>query len=168
MCLIYNSSSQAKCQHYLSAFISINTLCVIFSSIGRDGIVNDFGRRLENLREKNGYTKKEISYKLGFTANVYGSYERGDRRPSLETIIKLAELYDVSLDYLIRGKEYQNETTSSKNTSELELLIRYFNNAGFKHPYVLQLEKWEYLNEADFQELSNHFEWVVNKAKKRE
>lgn len=47
-----------------------------------------FGLRLENLREKHGYSKVEISSKLGFSANVYGSYEREARRPSLETVVK--------------------------------------------------------------------------------
>lgn len=130
--------------------------------------MDNFGERLKNLREKSGYTKKEISHKLDFTANVYGSYERGDRRPSLETIIKLADMYDVSLDYLIRGKEYQSESTSNKEISKLETLICYFINAGFEHPYFLQLAKWKHLNEADLKELIDHFEWVVNKAKKRE
>lgn len=128
-------------------------------------MMKDFGKRLENLREKNGFTKKEISFKLGFTANVYGSYERGDRRPSLETIIKLADLYDVSLDYLIRGKEYQSQNTSNIDTSKLERLIHYFINAGFEYPYFLQLEKWDHLKEEDLREISNHFDWVVEKAR---
>ncbi|WP_077601595.1 helix-turn-helix domain-containing protein [Oceanobacillus sojae] len=68
-----------------------------------------FGLRLQNLREKYDYSKTEMSSKLGFTDNVYGSYERGDRRPSLETIIELADIFDVSIDYLIRGKEYQSK-----------------------------------------------------------
>ncbi|WP_052400631.1 helix-turn-helix domain-containing protein [Oceanobacillus jeddahense] len=67
-----------------------------------------FGLRLENLREKHGYSRVEISYKLGFSQNVYGSYEREKRRPSLETIIKLADIFGVSLDYLIRGEEYHS------------------------------------------------------------
>ncbi|WP_339234535.1 helix-turn-helix transcriptional regulator [Oceanobacillus sp. FSL W7-1281] len=66
-----------------------------------------FGLRLENLRDKYDYSKTEISSKLGFTDNVYGSYEREDRRPSFETVIKLADIFDVSIDYLIRGEEYQ-------------------------------------------------------------
>ncbi|WP_080873430.1 helix-turn-helix domain-containing protein [Oceanobacillus timonensis] len=65
-----------------------------------------FGMRLENLRDKHGYSKVEISYKLGFSQNVYGSYERETRRPTFETMIKLADIYGVSLDYLIRGDEY--------------------------------------------------------------
>lgn len=66
--------------------------------------MDKFGHRLENLREKIGYTKKEVSFKLGFSQNVYGAYEREDRRPSIETLVKIAKLYNVSLDYLITGK----------------------------------------------------------------
>src|SRR5690625_6088076 len=68
-----------------------------------------FGLRLESLREKYGSTKKALSLKLGFTPNVYGSYEREERRPSLETLVKLAEIYNDSLDYLIRGMEHTKE-----------------------------------------------------------
>ena len=64
-----------------------------------------FGARLEGLRLKTGRTKKDISFMLGFSANVYGTYERGKRRPSLESIVKLADLFGVSLDYLMAGKE---------------------------------------------------------------
>lgn len=127
--------------------------------------MNGFGWRLENLREKSGYTKRDISLLLGFTANVYGSYERGDRRPALETIIKLADIYGVSLDYLIRGEEYQQGTDCTTNQKKFQALIHYFRNAGIEKPYFLQLEKWRLLNEYDLMEINNHFEWVVHKAR---
>lgn len=66
------------------------------------------GWRLENLREESGYTQKEVSYKLGFSSNVYGTYEREERQPAYETLAELADLYNVSLDYLIRGNESRN------------------------------------------------------------
>jgi|SRR5699024_429439 len=127
-----------------------------------------FGWRLENLREKSGYTKRDISLLLGFTANVYGSYEREDRRPALETIIKLADIYDVSLDYLIRGEEYQQSDVDISNQQKLQTVIDYFINAGIDKPYFLQLEKWRSLNKCDLMEISNHFEWVVHKARAQE
>lgn len=126
-----------------------------------------FGWRLENLREKTGYTKKEISLKLGFTANVYGAYERGERRPTLETLIKLADIYDVSLDYLIRGEEYQQKNGVTKNEEKLQSVIHYFAKMKIDDPYFLQLHKWYLLNHEDIKELSHHFEWVVQKAKNR-
>lgn len=87
-----------------------------------------FELRLENLREKHGYSKKEMSSKLGFTNNVYGSYERGVRRPSLETTIKLADIYDVSIDYLIRGEKYKsNDTNMPEDLTQLLQTIKDLN-----------------------------------------
>lgn len=66
------------------------------------------GLCLQNLREKYNYSRIEISTMLGFSKNVYGSYEREARTPSLETMIKLADIFEVSIDYLIRGEAYQS------------------------------------------------------------
>lgn len=126
-------------------------------------MMKDFGLRLENLREKCGYMKYEVSEKLGFTANVYGSYEREERRPTMETLIQLADLYNVSLDYLIRGKEYTRD--QNKNVEILQELITYFEELEMKEPYILEIEKWKSLSKADIKELTNHFEWIVTRAK---
>lgn len=79
-------------------------------------MVNGLGLRLENLRDQAGYSQKEISSKLGFSNNTYGQYEREERTPSIGTLIELAEFYDVSLDYLLRGEEYkENEYNLTKD-----------------------------------------------------
>lgn len=78
---------------------------VAFSEKGSGVIMEGFGLRLENLREKAGYSKKELSRLLDYTDNVYGHYERGERSPTLETIVKLAELLDTSPNELILGKK---------------------------------------------------------------
>lgn len=121
--------------------------------------------RLAKLREESGLSKKEISMKLGFTANVFGTYEREERRPTLETLVKMADFFHVSLDYLIRGQEYQYQNNAFNNDIH-SLVIRELMDKGIK-PYFLQDEKWKLLSEADIQELENHFEWVVNKAEMR-
>lgn len=124
-----------------------------------------FGLRLENLREKYGYSKRDVSLKLGFTPNVYGSYERETRRPTLETIIKLADIYSVSLDYLIRGTEYQKDTIDNSNQKKVEDLLKVFAEKGIKHSPIFQPEKWSILNSDDIMEINNHFDWVVYKSK---
>jgi|SRR5690625_78277 len=126
--------------------------------------MKQFGLRLENLREKYGYTKKELSLKLGFTPNVYGSYEREERRPSLETLVKLAEIYNVSLDYLIRGMEHTKE--AKEEIKVVYEVLALFEENNIKHPYILALDKWKTLSEDDLIELTNHFEWVVEKRKR--
>lgn len=124
-----------------------------------------FGLRLENLREKYGYSKRDVSIMLGFTANVYGSYEREERRPALETIIKLADIFNVSLDYLIRGQEYQQNTEDLSNVQKVQDLLKIFSEKGINDPYILQLEKWSVLDHDDIKELHNHFEWVVHRSR---
>ncbi|MFC4023538.1 helix-turn-helix domain-containing protein [Oceanobacillus longus] len=130
--------------------------------------MDGFGRRLENLREKHGYSKKEISSKLGFHDNTYGQYEREERRPALETIMELAEIYHVDIDYLIQGEKSDNRTSDNSKAAKIEQLLNYFKNAGIEEPYFLQLEKWAKLDEEDLREITNHFEWIVHRASLRE
>ena len=46
-------------------------------------------------------TLREVASTIEMSLMAYAHYEHGDRQPSLETIIKLCELYGVSADYLI-------------------------------------------------------------------
>jgi len=126
--------------------------------------MESFGQRLENLRESLGYTKKDVSLKLDFTANVYGSYERGERRPSLETLIKLADMFETSLDYLIRGGHQSSPKNNSPFEDEIMHILKKYNITNFS---LLDLEKWETLSEKDIEEINNHFEWTVEKAKQK-
>lgn len=56
--------------------------------------------RLKDLREDEDKSQKEIAEVLNTSTAYYGAYEIGKRDIPLERAIKLAEYYDVSLDYL--------------------------------------------------------------------
>ncbi|GIN69579.1 hypothetical protein J14TS2_00540 [Bacillus sp. J14TS2] len=129
--------------------------------------MESFEQRLENLRDKKGYSKKEMSHKLGFTDNVYGSYERGERRPSFEALIKLADIFDVSLDFLIRGTEYKEDSNLTQYEKAVKDITNDLANKGIKSAYFLQSQKWAILSEEDVKELNDHFEWIVEKARMR-
>lgn len=58
-------------------------------------------RRLRDLREDSDMTQKQIATYLGIKQNVYSRYERGFQTIPLEHLIKLADLYNVSTDYLL-------------------------------------------------------------------
>ena len=62
-------------------------------------------RTLTELRLANGYTQLDVAAKLRVTYQSYQAYERGIAVPTLQNFIKLADLYDVSLDYLIGRKD---------------------------------------------------------------
>lgn len=64
--------------------------------------------KIEELRKANNLTKKELSKKLELQESTYGNYELHKRQIPVETLIKLADLYKVSLDYLV-GRQFKNE-----------------------------------------------------------
>ena len=57
--------------------------------------------RLRNLREDHDLTQKDVANVLSVSTRVYSNYECGDCEPSIESLIKLADYYKVSLDYLV-------------------------------------------------------------------
>jgi len=61
---------------------------------------------LKTLRLQYHYTQRFVADKLGITSQSYGAYELGLNEPSISNLIKLADLYDISLDELVGRKEY--------------------------------------------------------------
>lgn len=59
--------------------------------------------RLQKIRKKLKLSQEEIAIETGITYRAYTSYERGDRKPSFEFLIKLIEKYNVNLNWLIAG-----------------------------------------------------------------
>ena len=55
---------------------------------------------IRNLRIDSGYTQKQIGEHLGISQNTYSQYEIGILNYPVDVIIKLAQLYSVSTDYL--------------------------------------------------------------------
>ncbi len=66
-------------------------------------------RRIRNLREDNDLTQKQMGEILSCSQRVYSNYERGDLDIPTEILIKLADYYDVSVDYIL-------ERTNNKKT----------------------------------------------------
>ncbi len=56
--------------------------------------------RIRDLREDNDYTQKYVAKYLVCDQSLYSKYERGERPVPLEIMVKLAKLYDTSIDYL--------------------------------------------------------------------
>ena len=58
-------------------------------------------QRLRDLREDNDLTQESVGAILGIRQEVYSRYERGFQTIPLVHLIKLADYYDVSIDYLV-------------------------------------------------------------------
>lgn len=59
-----------------------------------------FPERLKQLRQKKGLTQQEIAELLGVKRNTYSDWENGKTEPNFEMVLKLADLFEVSLDWL--------------------------------------------------------------------
>lgn len=57
--------------------------------------------RIKNLREELNMTQQELADKLEGAKSTVAMYEKGNRKPSLEVLVKLSEIFDCSIDYLL-------------------------------------------------------------------
>lgn len=62
------------------------------------------GARIAALRHDAGWSQAELAQRLRVSTSAVGMYEQGRREPSIETVIALAELFEVSTDYLLTGR----------------------------------------------------------------
>lgn len=60
-----------------------------------------FPERLRTLRKENGLTAQYMADKLELSLRAYQFYESGKREPSLQTLVKIADILIVSTDYLL-------------------------------------------------------------------
>ena len=56
---------------------------------------------LKKLRKEKGYSQIAVQMKTGIEQALISKYERGERVPPTESLIRLAELYNVSIDYIL-------------------------------------------------------------------
>lgn len=78
----------------------------------------EFSERLKELRKKANFTQVEVAEKLGISQPAYASWERGVKKPTQENLVKIAQVLNVSVDYLVGNLEESDELDN------IELLFR--------------------------------------------
>lgn len=68
-----------------------------------------FINKLSELRAINEFSQTEMAKKLNISRQTYNNYERGTREPSFETLTSIAQIFNVSTDYLLG---YSPDTTN--------------------------------------------------------
>lgn len=73
-----------------------------------------FNKRLRAIRMQLGFTQQNMADKLDISLNAYQKYEQAERSPSLDCLVSIADIFDVSLDYLLCRDEFiQSHATSA-------------------------------------------------------
>jgi transcriptional regulator with XRE-family HTH domain len=80
------------------------------------------GERIRQLRQERRWTQAELGQKIGVHQKQVSSYERGVNVPSTEVLIKMAEVFDVTLDFLAFEAQGQ---PAKLNIQDRELLRRF-------------------------------------------
>ena len=62
------------------------------------------GARIAALRREAGLNQAELAQRLQVSPSAVGMYEQGRREPSADTLVAMAQLFGVSLDYLMTGQ----------------------------------------------------------------
>lgn len=81
-----------------------------------------FGNVLKSLRLDNKLTQKELGEKLNVSQRVIGYYEKGERFPDQNTLFRIADFFDISIDYLLgksNTRSYDNVKEYDNNHSDL-------------------------------------------------
>lgn len=73
--------------------------------------------KLKTLRQKYGYSQREVANRLGISPSIVSGYETGERTPSIENLLAISYLFKCSTDYLL-GKD-SNKPVLEINVSGL-------------------------------------------------
>jgi transcriptional regulator with XRE-family HTH domain len=76
-----------------------------------------YGERIRELRKERGWTMKQLGQRLDVAESTVSGYENEIRRPDLDILLRLSELFNVSVDYLIGRVTETRETPAAYNVA---------------------------------------------------
>lgn len=83
------------------------------------GTIMDLAEHLKTLRKKAKMTQAQVAKAIEISQQGYAYWEQGKKRPSHDNLVKIAKLFNVSIDTLV-----SNNKTDDIDLSEVELLFR--------------------------------------------
>lgn len=82
----------------------------------------NIGKRLKDARIESGYTQEQVAEQLDVSRQTISSWENGRTFPDIVSVVSLSDIYDVSLDVLIKGDEkmleHLEESTNIVNSNK--------------------------------------------------
>ena len=75
--------------------------------------------RIKQLREENNWTQLDLSKKMDCAMSSIAMYENESRKPSMEVLLKLSEIFDCSIDYILGKSDIRNPINIDENKINL-------------------------------------------------
>lgn len=93
--------------------------------------MDGFGERLRRLRKEHDITQGQLAEVIGVVPSAVGKYERiSQSYPSVEALIKIADYFNVSTDYLLRGVQIAPSVENNLNGQMLNSSFVQANHGG--------------------------------------
>lgn len=93
----------------------------------------DFGENFKKLRKSRNLTQKEMGAKIGLSKAVVSKYENGMGYPTYDVLIRIAQYFGVTTDYLLgvaSGKTVDVSTLTDSQVDTIHQIIAEFNKAN--------------------------------------
>ena len=91
----------------------------------------DIGSKIINLRKKANISQSELAKRVSVSRTIIGNYERNENTPSVDILLKIANEFDVSVDFLIGEGQlstYDKEVLK-RITAQLKKDVKFMANA---------------------------------------
>ena len=81
------------------------------------------GKRIAELRRVKGYTQEELAEQLNIATNSISNIERGVRGISIDLLVELVCVFNVSTDYILLGKDLRNDEVKKDLQKVISLMM---------------------------------------------
>ena len=64
---------------------------------------------LKRIRKQKGYSQLKVAMDLSISREALSYYENGKRSPDVDMLVKFSEYFNVSIDFIIKGEEFEKK-----------------------------------------------------------
>lgn len=131
-----------------------------------------FANRLKSEREKrkkldSKWTQSYVAKLIGVARVTYTGYENGTKSAPMQTVNKLADIFEVPADYLSGRIDTINQNSNDKKFDSLSEINELVKKYGIEQMGFFDIEEWKNLSSDDIRMVEEHFKMIVKLAKER-
>ena len=122
-------------------------------------------KRLKSARKMRKMSQEDLAKKINTTKSIISNYENEYSSPSNEVLTRIADVLDVTTDYLLGRTDNPKGHVDFDPIAEHNRLLKKY---GIEDSGFFDIEKWKQMGPEELKQLENYFKFIVEQAKQRE
>lgn len=110
--------------------------------------------KIREIRRKCGLTMKELGERVGVSESAISQYETGKRQPDYETLLRIAEYFGVTTDYLLGNESEEPSQQKERKVTDSELMFALWGNT-------------ENIDESDLEDVRRYAAFIKERKSKQ-